>query len=186
MPDSSKLQSTGDEAREQCRVCLRALMHRLLAYARLQADADTDVEVLLSGVIERVVQAAAQGRVPVQEEDILRYCFSSIRHEAMRQRQRNVNRRMAESLYGGQDGVAPTEHHPRMENADAQLRAKLLRNAVRQLPPEQAELILLHIWQEISIAEIARRCSTPESTIRSRYTAALRAVKLNLNHSDIC
>ena len=46
--------NAGEEAREKCRVHFRALMHRLLAYARLQVDDVTDVEMLLSGVMHRV------------------------------------------------------------------------------------------------------------------------------------
>ncbi len=161
-------------------------MHRLLAYARIQADADTDVEVLLSGVIERVAVAVAQGRVPAEEEDLLRYSMSSIRHEAIRAGRRNSNRRAAEQLYFAEGGPTPAEEHPRMVSADAENRARQLRRAVQLLPAEQAELVMLHIWENLSIAEIARRLGTPESTIRSRYIVALRTMKSYLSTVDIC
>lgn len=175
-----------DEAREKCRAWFRASMHRLLAYARLQVDVDTDVEVLLSGVIERVAEAVAQGRVPAEEEDLLRYSMSSIRHEAIRANRRNSNRREAEQQYFAGAGPEPVSEHPRMSEADAEVRAQHIRCAVQQLPAEQAELIILHIWEELSIAEIARRFRTPESTIRSRYIVALRTMKSYLSTLDIC
>lgn len=179
-----KAQQT-DEAREKCRAWFRASMHRLLAYTRLQVDEETDVEMLLSGVIERVTQACVQGRVPAEEEDLLRYSMRSIWHDALRMRERNKNRREAEIHYTAGHGATPTEQHPHAAGADAATQASLLRRALRELPEEQAELITLHIWQELSIAEIARRCNTAESTIRSRYTVALRAVKAKLKQFDI-
>ena len=161
-------------------------MHRLLAYARLQADEDTDVEVLLSGVIERVAEAVAQGRVPAEEEDLLRYSMRSIRHDAIRASRRNSHRREAEQQFYAAGVPTPAAEHPCMVESDAAARAQLLRRAIRLLPAEHAELIHLHIWQELSIAEIARRLGTPESTIRSRYTVALRTMKSYLSTVDIC
>ena len=175
-----------DEAREKCRAWFRASMHRLLAYARLQADDDTDVEVLLSGVIERVAEAVAQGRLPAEEEDMLRYSMRSIRHDAIRANRRNSHRREAEQQYFAEGGPTPSAEHPYMSRADAAARARHLRRAVRQLPAEQAELINLHIWEDLSLAEVARRLSTPESTIRSRYIVALRTMKSFLSTVDIC
>lgn len=179
-------QKAEHEAQETCRLWFRAVMHRLLAYARLQVDADTDVEMLLSGVITRVADAVAAGRVPAQEEDLLRYSMRAIWHDALRLRERNAHRREAEHQYFTQRIAEPAEPHPCMAAADAELRARLLRKAVQLLPAEQAELVNLRIWQELSFAEIARRCRTPESTIRSRYAVALRTVKSHLKHLELC
>lgn len=168
--------NAGDEAREHCRVCFRALMHRLLAYARLQVDAETDVEMLLSGVMQRVAEAAAQGRVPVTEEDLLPYTMRAIWHDALRLRQRNQTRREAERRYA-EEGAATAEVHPQLQYEAHAERADRLREALRLLTPEQAEPVMLHIWEALSFAEIARRLALPESTVRSRYLVALRAMK---------
>ena len=175
-----------DEARQKCRAWFRASMHRLLAYARLQADDDTDVEVLLSGVIERVAEAVAQGRLPAEEEDLLRYSMRSIRHDAIRTGRRNNHRREAEQQYFAEGAHTPVAEHPCVRGADAADRAQHLRRAIRQLPAAQAELINLHIWEDMTLAEIARRQNTPESTIRSRYIVALRTMKSFLSTVDIC
>lgn len=174
------------EAQETCRLWFRAAMHRLLAYARLQVDADTDVEMLLSGVMTRVAEAVAEGRVPAQEEDLLRYSMRAIWHDALRLRERNAHRREAEKQFSDRHAPEPTEPHPCMAAEDARVRASRLRQAVQLLPAEQAELVNLHIWQELSFAEIARRWSLPESTLRSRYAVALRTVKSHLEHIELC
>ena len=174
-----------DKAREKCRAWFRASMHRLLAYTRLQVDEDTDVEMLLSGVIERVTQAVVDGRVPAEEEDLLRYSMRAIWHDALRLRERNSHRREAEKHFATDRAAHAQEQHPRAHAEDAATQAKQLRQALRELPEEQAELISLHIWEELSFSEIARRCNTAESTIRSRYTVALRAVKAKLKQLDI-
>lgn len=161
-------------------------MHRLLAYARLQTNEEADVEILLSGVIERVTESVAQGRLPAEEQDLLRYSMSCIRHDAIRMNRRHNRRREAEQQYFADTTGTAADAHPRMASADAELRAQQLRHAVRCLPQNQAELIILHIWEELSFAEIARRLSTAESTLRSRYAVALRAVKAFLSSTDIC
>ena len=174
-----------DKAREKCRAWFRASMHRLLAYTRLQVDEETDVEMLLSGVIERVTQAVVDGRVPAEEVDLLRYSMRAIWHDALRLRERNNHRHIAEKHFATDRTSDAQEQHPRAHAKDAATQAKQLRQALRELPEEQAELISLHIWEELSLAEIARRCHTAESTIRSRYTVALRAMKAKLKQFDI-
>lgn len=179
-----KKQTAEDTAREECRVWFRAVMHRLLAYARIQADSEADVELLLSGVMTRVVEAVVQGRVPMLESELMPYCMSAIRHEAMRQRRRNLNRREAETQFCAQTDSTAHVEHPRMSEADAAARTDQLRRALRQLPPEQSDLVVLHLWEDVSFAEMARRTATPESTLRSRYLVALRSVKSFLSSSD--
>lgn len=65
--------------------------------------------------------------------------------------------------------------------ADEDDRHYHLRRAVKALPPEQAEVLLLRIWEEQTFASIARSLSQPESTVRSRYRAALLAVRRMMN-----
>lgn len=176
--------NAGDEARAQCRVCFRALMHRLLAYARIQVDEETDVEMLLSGVMQRVADAAAQGRVPATEQDLLPYSMRAIWHDAQRLRQRNRNRRQAEKQFMA-ESVPPAENHPRLEQLEAAQRSAQLRDALRTLSPELAEPVLLHIWEDLGFTEISRRLALPESTIRSRYLVALRTMKKHLSTIEI-
>ena len=176
--------NAGEEAREKCRVCFRMLMHRLLAYARLQVDAETDVEMLLSGVMQRVAEAAAQGRVPATEADLLPYTMRAIWHDALRVGQRNLARREAERRYAEDDATA-AESHPHLQQVEHAERADRLREALRHLSPEQAEPVMLHIWEELSFAEIARRLALPESTVRSRYLVALRAMKSYLSTPNV-
>ena len=175
-----------NEARQQCRAWFRAVMHRLLAYARIQAGDENDVEMLLSGVMERVVEAVAEGRVPATEDNLMPYCMRAIRHSAIRLRRRNMHRREAELAFSASPEGHPTEEHPRHSADDASLRAERLRRAVQLLPEEHAELVELHIWQELSFAEIARRTDTPESTLLSRYLVALQSIKNHLSTAELC
>ena len=114
------------------------------------------------------------------------YCMRAIRHSAIRLRQRNLHRREAELAFSATPERHPTEAHPRHCADDTTLRTQRLRQALQLLPEEQAELVELHIWQELSFAEIARRTATPESTLRSRYLVALQSIKNHLSTAELC
>ena len=78
--------------------------------------------------------------------------MSCIRHDAIRMNRRNNRRREAEQQYFADGTGTAADTHPRMASADTELRAQQLRRAVRCLPQNQAELIILHIWHELSFA----------------------------------
>jgi DNA-directed RNA polymerase specialized sigma24 family protein len=48
------------------------------------------------------------------------------------------------------------------------------------LPPDQREALLLHVWGELSYAEIASATDTPIGTVRSRISRACAALRAEL------
>ncbi|MCL4516985.1 MAG: RNA polymerase sigma factor [Firmicutes bacterium] len=53
-------------------------------------------------------------------------------------------------------------------------RASLLATCVQQLPPAAREALILRIYQELAYEEIARICTCPVGTIRSRLNYAMK------------
>jgi len=62
-------------------------------------------------------------------------------------------------------------------NLETEQREQILRNAIGLLPEPQKVVFLLRYEEELPIADIARVCSIPEGTVKSRLFTALTAVR---------
>jgi len=71
-----------------------------------------------------------------------------------------------------------------MDEKEAEYTA--LQRAVLSLPQAQLTVVELKIWQKNTFKEISTILQEPESTVRSRYLAALQQIKSILNeaHED--
>ncbi len=56
--------------------------------------------------------------------------------------------------------------------------------ALRNLPVEQSEVVVLKIWEELTFAEIAEILSVPPATAASRYRYGLEKLAAQLQHSQ--
>lgn len=163
----------GDEAaRQQCRSWFRSVRHRLYLYARQRADSSSDVELLLSRTLERVAEAVYRGRVSAEEDALLPYTLRALSNEAIRKGLSERRRREAELAYSR----SMPEQSAEVSGMAAELQRKLTA-FVYSLPEKQTEIVLLHIWEERSFAEIGRMLGVGESTVRMRYEAAIRKIK---------
>ena len=52
-----------------------------------------------------------------------------------------------------------------------------LRAALRELPPEQREVLLLYYWEEMTYEEISQALGVPMGTVKSRLNRAKRALR---------
>ncbi len=163
----------GDEAaRQQCLSWFRTVRHRLYLYALRRAGQAADVELLLSRTLERVADAVYHGRLPVNEESLLPYTLRALSNEVIKMGLTEHRRLQAEARYSHS---LPT-HAASASHTSSDLQQKLA-DCVALLPENQAEVVTLHIWQELSFAEIGRMLGVGESTVRMRYEAALRKMK---------
>ena len=55
-----------------------------------------------------------------------------------------------------------------------------LSEALAELPPDQREALLLHVWGEMSYTEVASALEIPIGTVRSRISRACAALRLQL------
>lgn len=56
-------------------------------------------------------------------------------------------------------------------------------SAIRALPTEQAEVIVLKIWEEMTFAQIGQILETSPNTVASRYQYAIGKLSKRLSHS---
>ena len=63
-------------------------------------------------------------------------------------------------------------------------RRRAIESALRRLPAEQREVLVLKIWGDCTFAEIASRLSTSPNTAASRYRYALASLRKELAEAD--
>ncbi len=142
---------------------------RLLRFAesltRNRADAE---DALQSGLVKiaRKPERLADADKPWA------YLVRVIRNEALKIVQR---RRNGISLAGILQAWRPLECQ--LELAETREQVQL---AVRQLPPEQAEVVVLKIWEGFTFAEIAELIGESPNTAASRYRYALEKLSRSL------
>ena len=73
----------------------------------------------------------------------------------------------------------PHDAGPRRE-AEVKEEAQTVRDAILQLPPEQAEIVLLHFGEDLKLPEIARRLGVHPTTVRRHIKKALTAMRGSL------
>jgi RNA polymerase sigma factor (sigma-70 family) len=130
-----------------------------------------DVDELVQATFLACVRARDQFR---KEASFRTYLFSIARHELYRYlRQR---RRDGERLDFTTTSIADLETTPGTRLARNEDHRRLL-EALRGLPLEQQNLLELHYWEEMEIADLAEVFSAPSATIRTRLHRARRALR---------
>ncbi|MDO5470754.1 MAG: sigma-70 family RNA polymerase sigma factor [Akkermansia sp.] len=166
-----------ERLRQECAEWFAVHLGQMLTYARQQADASTDVELLVTTVAGNVTRAVCEGRVSVA--DLHPYALRSIWNTAARLREQNARRSRTEQGYGEQLYSLP--QHPAADaNGPDDTRLKL-RRALHELPEELGCIVTLRIWDELTFPDISARLGLAESTVRSRYSAALKQMKRKIS-----
>lgn len=150
--------------------------HRLLRYACGQLHGGEDAELVLSNVLQKVGRALVSGLVLLTAEEMEAYTLRSISNEATSRMRSAERRRKTESLYVSCEADAT-------EDTDEE--AAAVRWAIRQLSPESARLITLHLWEEMSFAAMADLLHVPAGTLRDRYNKALAQLEQVLKDNDL-
>jgi RNA polymerase sigma-70 factor (ECF subfamily) len=107
--------------------------------------------------------------------------FTSVRRAATDLARRNARRSAREEhAGGGLENTEPIFEIP-LEGAD---RRADIEAALRGLPPEQREVLVLKIWGEFTFEQIAAQLDIPPNTAASRYRYALAALREALTAAD--
>lgn len=107
--------------------------------------------------------------------------FTSVRRAATDLARRNSRRSAREERAdGGLESTAPIFESP-LEGDD---RREAIEAALRVLPAEQREVLVLKIWGELTFEQIAAQLGIPPNTAASRYRYALAALRETLTAAD--
>ncbi|ACB74936.1 RNA polymerase sigma factor [Opitutus terrae] len=107
--------------------------------------------------------------------------LTSVRRAALDRARSDARRAQREDHYG-QEGSGDAPFFA--VGAEADERTRAVEAALRQLPAEQREVLVLKLWGELTFAEIARELDLSPNTAASRYRYALGALKEHLTAAD--
>lgn len=142
---------------------------RLLQYARSLLRSSTEAEDVVHEVFVGLAKQVSVGHPP---REVARYLYASIRH-------RCVDRIRRAREHALTDAELELIVAPPGDEARADLR-HVLQRALLALPPEQAEVVLLHTWHDLGFAAIAELQGTPLSTALSRWQYGLDKLRKEL------
>jgi RNA polymerase sigma-70 factor (ECF subfamily) len=113
--------------------------------------------------------------------DPMALLVTSVRRAAF-DRARRENRRSAreERAMEGEDFEPPAF----VSSLDGDDRRDAIEAALRRLPEEQREVLVLKIWGELTFEQVASQLDIPPNTAASRYRYALAALRKELIAAD--
>lgn len=98
------------------------------------------------------------------------YLFTAVRHLALDEQRRGE--RATRRVLAAAPSPAPGGDGPDVERID---------EALRGLPPEQREVVVLRVHLGLSFAEVAERIGAPLGTVHSRYRYAMTRLRERLS-----
>ena len=104
--------------------------------------------------------------------------FATVRHVALDHIRRETRRKRRENLAADdplfpRDFAEETAPYPPAASQDT----AVLETALRQLPADQREVLVLKIWGELTFAQIGQALDLSANTAASRYRYAIAALK---------
>lgn len=156
---------------------------RLLLFARQQSRSHADAEDILQDALLRLLDKLRTDEFVGGEDGWLPYVYTSIRRIAIDLSRRDDRRRRREDLVSSDEELGNSDRaHPWFESdsSDDEVRSQL-EDALKQLPPKFAEVIIMKVWGERTFAEIGESLEISQNTAASRYRYGLEALKKQLS-----
>ena len=108
------------------------------------------------------------------QRDLVPYVFAAVRNAAIDQvRRPSVNLQEAQ-----QASIHDTRAENPLASAIEQEQQTLMRKAVEELPDEQRQAVVLHIYAALTFEQVSQMLGEPLPTVASRYRRALERLKL--------
>lgn len=134
---------------------------RAVRYARALTRNDHDAEDALQAAMVRV---ALNPRVLAAAWHPWAYLLKIVRNEALKIAQRKRTDHLLSSM-------AEVWARDSLDDSDSR---QFIRQALQKLPPSQAEVVVLKIWEGMTFSEIAEVLGESQNTAASRYRYALQ------------
>jgi RNA polymerase sigma-70 factor (ECF subfamily) len=157
------------DSSQSWRVWVETQANRFLLFARDQTRCEADAQDVLQEALVETWQRCG-GKPPDAP-----LVFATIRRRAI-DLARSNDRRTHRELASPEWFCAPADHAARDED---------LEQAVKALPPNLREVLVLKIWSGLTFQEIARALDIPANTAASRYRYALERLRESLKEAPL-
>jgi RNA polymerase sigma-70 factor (ECF subfamily) len=146
---------------------LEANGRRFLLFARDQTRCEADAYDVLQEALVEAWQRSGHGDTTQPPDNGL--VFATIRRRAIDLARRNDRRERRESIAQPTNWFQPSEAYTELDTELAQ--------AVKALPPNLREVVVLKVWSGLTFQEIAGTLGLPLNTAASRYRYALERLR---------
>jgi len=147
----------------------------LVLFARQWAPAAGDAEDVVQDAFVRFWRARHRAEDPVA------YLFACVRHTALEWRRGRHRRQAREAAVARPEAAEPLFTCP----VECDERRRAIEAALRRLPAEQAEVVVLKIWGGLTFEQIAAALDVPANTAASRYRNALAKLRDLLAEANV-
>ena len=132
---------------------------------------------------EDAVQAAFLKFWPQRERvaDPVAYLFGCVRHAAIDAARRRESRQRRDEQAGRAYADHRSEADQFQSRVEADDRRRTIEAALGELPAEQAAVLTMKIWGQLTHKQIAEATETAEGTVASRYRYALQGLRSRLD-----
>lgn len=158
---------------EPWRVCYQQLAPKLLLFAR-QWVASADAEDIVQTAFIRFWR-----KNPDAQPEHYPLLYAAVRSTALdliRSEGRRVHRE--NEYHDSEYSTAFAFFESSLEDRE---QAEAVESALRSLPPEQREVVVLRVWGELTFAEIATTLNASINTVASRYRYGLETLRKRLS-----
>lgn len=154
---------------------------RLLLYARQRTACEADAEDVLQSALLKLVHVVRSGEFRKGPEEWKAFVISCIRNAAIDlSRARDRRRNTAQAAAAEQERVY--ESAPWLSSrSDAEHRRRCIERVLRRMRADYAEVVTLHVWQGLSFRAIGQITGENPATVATRYRAALRIFRQQLD-----
>jgi RNA polymerase sigma-70 factor, ECF subfamily len=97
-----------------------------------------------------------------------------------RLRSRSARQQKLQRIQTFTDGILP--YDPPLEFVTVQERSNMVREALKQLSPDDRQILETAYYEGLSQSEIAKRDGIPLGTVKSRARQSLKKLRITLNH----
>lgn len=140
-----------------------------LYYFAVHWNAEDPEDELQHAVIQ-TARAVTEGRCEAEDSAALRYAYTTLRRNLHRSHTLGERRRDRERAWTQEHRLLYADDATAQECAD-------LEEALQQLPPQEAEIIVLHLWEDMSYKEIGALLNLHRNTVATRYRKALSTLR---------
>lgn len=156
---------------------------KFLLFARQQTRSEQDAEDVFQEALVKLSKKTSSGEFSGGQEAWIPYLYTQIRREAIDLGRKTDRRgRREQIVVEDKNNLSGSKNDPWFESMGAMSeKAALLQEALKELPDNFSEVVVMKVWGERTFAEIGESLDISLNTAASRYRYGLEALRKKLS-----